>query len=123
MIFSTLNQLNIFLIFVFGGILCEIIRSVFNTLFLINFQKKLTKTIFFFIFYSFFSIFFVFLINFFNFGKLSIVTIFAFVLGKQTTKFTIKKTVVILENLWYNKIRKLLNTKEKKTKNAKSIQS
>lgn len=131
MIFSTTSQLNIFLIFVFYGIIAGFISSFISIIFLKNYQKKLIKSLFLVAFYSFFSIIFVFLINFFNFGKFSIVLLSAFILGFALTKSLFKKLVVILQNSWYNilirRLNKVLNrfkkTKEKQKKNEITNQS
>ncbi len=102
MIFSTINQLNCFFIFLFCGIIFGIIYLFFSTLFLKKYQKIFQKIIFDSIFYSFFAIFYVFFINFYNFGKISYVLIFGYCLGFLWIKKVFKNLVVKLENKWYN---------------------
>ena len=126
MIFSTINQLNCFILFLFFGIIFGIIYLIFSVLFLKKYQKIFQKIIFEGIFYTFFSIFYVFLINFYNFGKFSLVLIFGCVLGFLWIKFMLKNLVVFFENLWYNyniRKRKVHNGgKSRKTAKAKQKQ-
>ena len=106
MIFSTLNQFNCFLLFLFFGIFLGFIYCIFSILLLKKYQKIFQKIIFEGIFYTFFSIFYVFLINFYNFGKISYVLIFAFLCGYCWAKKLLKDLVVFFENKWYNYIKK-----------------
>ena len=108
MIFSTLNQLNCFLLFIFCGIIFGIIYSFFSIIFLKKYQKIFQKIIFEGIFYTFFSIFYVILINLYNFGKISYVLIFGYILGFLWIKKLLKNSVVFFNNKWYN----YLNTKK-----------
>ena len=107
MIFSTFNQLNCFLLFLYFGIILGLISKIFFILFLNKFQKIIIKNIIFAIFYTFFSIFFVFLINFYNLGQFSYALILAYILGFLWFNFLSKNLVVFLENKWYTIIRKL----------------
>lgn len=116
MIFQTQNQLNCFLIFIFCGIIIGLISQIYFLFFLINFQKKPTKIIFFTFFYSFFYIFYVFLLNIFNFGKFSLSLFFAYVIGFLWIKFILSKLVVILEKKWYNTIITKFKSRIKKGK-------
>lgn len=106
MIFSTQTQLNCLLIFIFFGIITGIISSILNIIFLKNYQKKLINYLFDSVFCAIFCIFFVILLNFYNFGKFSIILLCAFYGGKIWMNHTLKNLVVILENSWYNKIKK-----------------
>ena len=104
MIFSTQNQLICILIFVFFGIIFNIITIPYLIFFANKFYKKSIKIINFIIFYAFFSIFFIILINFFNFGKFSLALFTSYLVGFVWIKKLLLKTVVILEKRWYNKI-------------------
>ena len=106
MIFSTLNQLNCFLLFIFCGIILGLINAIFSVIFLKKYQKIFQKIIFEGIFYTFFSIFYVFLINFYNFGKISYVLILGYVLGYLWIKKVLNNLVVLFCDLWYNHLKK-----------------
>lgn len=103
MIFSTLNQLNCFFIFLFFGIIFSVINTCLNILFLQKKFKTTKKIIINCVFYSIFSIFFVILLNIFNFGLFSFVLLLASVLGFIWFNLTSKKLVVFLKTLCYNK--------------------
>lgn len=124
MIFSTLNQLNCFILSVFIGIIFGLIFSFFEILFLKKYAKIFKKIIFEGIFYSFFAIFYVFFINFYNFGKISYVLILGCVLGFLWAKKVLKNLVGILTDLWYNYIIKKKETyngrKSRKAKGQKN---
>lgn len=107
MIFSTYHQLNSLLIFLFCGLFAGLILSLLNIIFLKNYQKKLIKTIFNTVFYTFFCAFFIILLNFFNFGKFSLSLFSIFCFGKFWIQSLSKNLVVILENSWYNKVKKI----------------
>ena len=107
MIFNTINQFNCFLIFLFFGIIFNLIYNLFSILILKKYQKKLKIIIFDAIFYSFLSIFLIFLINFLNFGKLSFSILFAFVLGFYLSNILTKKLVVFLIEKWYTAYNKI----------------
>ena len=106
MMFSTFNQLNCFLIFLFFGIVFGIIINLFSIIFLKKFQKIIIKCVFDCIFCIFFCIFLIFLLINFNFGKISFVLIIIFLFGFLLPKFVFKKTFVFLENKWYNLVNK-----------------
>lgn len=116
MIFSTLNQLNCFILFLFCGIILGIFYLIFSILFLKKYQKIFQKIIFEGIFCTFVSIFYVFLINFFNFGKISYVLIIGYILGFLWIKKVLQNLVVFLTNKWYNYI----NSKKEKHNGRKS---
>ena len=125
MIFSTNHQLNCFLILIFFGLIIGFIYSILIIMFLKNYQKKFIKLIFFSIFFTFLNIFFVFLINFFNYGKFSTTLLLGYVGGFILIKTLLNKSVVILENMWYNTIKKRVTklishfkTKDKKHENS-----
>ena len=113
MIFYTKNQFNCFLIFLFFGIIFNLIYNLFSILILKKYQKKLKIIIFDSVFYSFLSIFLIFLINFLNFGKLSLVILLAFILGFITSNMLTKKLVVFFQNKWYNILNKIFPKGEK----------
>ncbi len=113
MIFSTQNQFNCFLIFIFFGIILGVLFSIQNILFLRKNEKFIKKIILDCIFYMFFSIFFIILINFFNFGKFSLTLLLAFILGFETSKRLLLKTVVFLQNKWYNVVNKFFKRSKK----------
>ena len=71
MIFQTENQINVFLIFLFFGLICCLLFNLLKTLFLINFFKNFIKILFYCVFYCVFSCFFVILLIFYNYGKFS----------------------------------------------------
>ena len=81
MIFSTFNQFNCFVIFIFFGIIAGLIYNLFAIIFLLNYSKKIKNLIILTIFYAFFTTFFIILINIFNFGKISFVVILSYILG------------------------------------------
>lgn len=116
MIFSSLNQFNCFLIFLFFGIILNLFYNIFSIIILKNYQKNLKIIIFDTFFYGFFSIFLIFLINFLNFGKLHFSILLAVCLGFYLTKRLTKNLVVFLEKKWYNIFNKIF-TKEQ-TSNA-----
>ena len=120
MIFSSLNQLNCFLIFLFLGFLCSFIFNMFFVIFCINFSKNFKKTIFKTIFFSIFSIIFIFFINFFNFGKMSISLLLGTILGYVWFDKLATNSVVFLQNKWYNTVKhkdkKKIKTNESKLK-------
>ena len=105
MIFSTLNQLNSFLIFILFGFIFGFIFQILNIIFLKKYQKNFLKIIFDTIFYSFFSIFFVFLLNLFNFGKFSLTLCFGLLMGFLWMKKLMKNLVALFETKWYNFIK------------------
>ena len=114
MIFSTTQQLNCFLLFVFLGILLSIIFNIFFILFLKNKSKIIKKIILDSVFCTIFCIFFVIFLNLFNFGKFSLALVFAYLLGYFWFKYLVKKTVDKLANKWYNLIKgKIKNEKSK----------
>ena len=113
MIFSTFNQLNIFLVFLFFGIIFGLIANIFFTLNTINFSKNIKKTIINSIFYVIFAIFFVNFLIYFNFGKFSIILLSGYIFGYSFSKKTTKNLFAFLENKWYN----LIKTKLRQNKN------
>jgi len=113
MIFNTINQFNCFLIFLFFGIIFNLIYNLFSILILKKYQKKLKIIIFDSVFYSFLSIFLIFLINFLNFGKLSFSILLAFILGFISSNMLTKKSVVFFENKWYTTFNKIFPKGEK----------
>ena len=115
MIFSTLNQFNCFLIFLFFGICSSLIYKFFSIIFLKKYQKKLKIIIFDCIFSIFLIIFLTFLINYLNFGKLSLGIIVAFLTGNLIFNKLVKNLVVFLENKWYNIVNKLFPKGEKQS--------
>ncbi len=118
MIFSTINQLNCFLIFLVFGFLCAIIYNLFFIIFCINFSKDFKKIIFQSIIFSTFSIFFVFLLNYFNFGKISIALFLAFVVGFFWFNKLAKNLVVFLSLKWYTILK---SSKRKNTTNESKL--
>ncbi len=120
MIFSTFNQLNIFLLFLFFGIIIGIISKIFFVLFLKNFQKIIIKNIIYAIFYTFFSIFFIILINFYNLGQFSYALIISYLLGFFWLNYISKNLVAFLENKWYNIFTKFKHILFRKKKHDQS---
>lgn len=122
MIFSTINQFNCFLIFLFFGIISNLIYSLFSIIFIKNYQKKFKNIIFDTIFYVFLMIFLIFLINFLNFGKLSFSILLAFILGFYSSKILTKNLVVFLQNKWYTIFNKIFpkGAKHNASKSKKS---
>lgn len=110
MIFSTFNQLDCFLIFLFYGIISGLISNLFSAFFLIKQSKKYKKIIFDAFFCSFHAIKFNFLINFYNLGKFSIVLAISYLVGILWIELTSKNLVVFLSNKWYNYINKRKST-------------
>ena len=122
MIFSTLNQINIFIIFLFFGFLIGFIFNIFSTLFLQKYQKNYQKNIFFCIFSAFFVLFFTFLKNIFNFGIFSPALLFGYGASFLYSIKLLKNLVVFLQNKWYTIFIKYILPKRKKneTKRRKS---
>lgn len=116
MIFSSFNQLNNILIFIFLGIILGLIYCLIEIIFLLNLQKKLKNITINSVFYIFFALFFVFLINIFNFGIFSISLLLALILGFIWIKTLCKKLVVFLKNKWYNIFKTKRKRNEKQTK-------
>ena len=117
MIFSTLNQLNCFLLFIFFGLIFVFFYNFASILFLKKYQKIFQKIIFDSVFFSFFSIFYVFLINFYNFGIFSITLILGYLFGFLWLKNLSKNLVVFLQEKWYNSlIKRKRNGRRKKNK-------
>ena len=117
MIFSTFNQLNNFLIFIFVGLLMAFFYSILEICFLINFKKKLKNIIFNSVFYIFFAVLFVILLNIFNFGKFNISLLLATIGGYVWFRNASKNLVVFLKNKWYNTLNRLkrkTNAKQQK---------
>lgn len=106
MIFSTQNQLNCILIFIFCGIIIGLISSFYFLFFVNIFYKKLIKLINLTIFYIFFSVFFIILLNFLNFGEFSFSLLSSYILGFIWVKKLLRKSLVILEKKWYTMINK-----------------
>lgn len=114
MIFSTFNQVNCFLVFLFFGFVLGFLDCLFSVIFLKNYQKNFLKCVFDTIFYTFLSIIFIFLLNFYNFGEFSVALIFAYILGFYLIKKLMKKLVAFLINKWYNIFKKLKVKKNEK---------
>lgn len=116
MIFSSFNQVNNVLIFIFFGIVLCLFYITLEILFLLNFKKIFKNIIFNTFFYIFFAIIYIFLINIFNFGLFNIVLLGAFILGFIWFKIASKNLVVFLKNKWYTIISKRKqNAKPKKS--------
>ena len=114
MIFSTINQLNLFILYIFFGVIVGVIFQLFFILFLKNYQKLWQKIIFDTIFCSIFCIFFVILSIFYNFGQFSYVLLIAYLVGYFWIKKLSKKIVVKVQKKWYTLlIRKFKNEKSK----------
>ena len=113
MIFSTLNQFNCFLFFIFFGIVSGLIGSALNILFLKKYQKIYLKIIFDTIFYTFFAIFYVIFINLFNFGKFSFALIASCILGFVWINKLLFNLVDFLQIKWYNIFIKIFKHKGK----------
>ena len=113
MIFNTINQFNCFLIFLFFGIIFNLIYNLFSILIFKKYQKKLKIIIFDTIFYGLLSIFLIFLINFLNFGKLSFSILLAFILGFISSNILTKNLVVFFQNKWYTIFNKIFPKGEK----------
>lgn len=107
MIFSSLNQVNCFLVFLFFGFIFGFILNLSNEIFFKKIKKNYIKTIFLTIFYGIFAIFFVFLKNFFNFGIFSFAILIAYLLGFLLSK----KMIKILVEFFFLKCYNLLNKK------------
>lgn len=106
MIFSTLNQINCFILFLFFGFIFGIFFQIFSVLFLKKYQKIFQKIVFEGIFYTIFLTFLVFLLNFYNFGQFSLTLLAGYILGFLWLKKLTNNLVVFLENKWYNNIHK-----------------
>lgn len=107
MIFSSFNQVNCFLVFLFFGIILGLIDCIISVIFLKKYQKKFIIPIFDAVFYTFFSILFVFLLNIYNFGEFSIVLVLAYILGFYWIKKQLKNLVAFLSLKWYNVVNKI----------------
>ena len=122
MIFFSLKQFNITLLYFFIGLICGLVLQLFEIIFLRKMQKIPIKIIFDAILYGFLCIFYVFLNNFLNFGIFSFIPIIMFLFGILTIKHQDKKIVEFFETVWYNKINKtLISVKQRiKIKKGKS---
>lgn len=140
MIFSTLNQVNVFLVFLFFGVVFGFLFHFVKLLYrssdkvnplnknktnkkiskkfkkyiekLLIFLKIFKKTIINTIFYLIFGIIFAFLINFFNFGNFSTVLLFTSILGFMWSYKSTKNLVVFLQKIWYTKVKHDRESKE-----------
>ena len=121
MIFSTLNQFNCFVSFLFFGILVGLIYNLFCILFCKKYLNFYQKNIFFCIFSAFFIVFFTFLKNYFNFGIFSL-SLFAFYfMGFLWCCKLLKNLVVFFSNKWYTLLKKhIFIKKEKKNESQQS---
>ena len=109
MIYSTLNQLNSFIIFIFFGNISSFIFSFFSIIFLKFHQKNIKKTIFYAIFYTFLTFFYIFLINVLNFGHYNLSLLFSFIASFYCTNKLSFNLVVFLEQKWYTLLTKFKN--------------
>ena len=124
MIFSTLNQTNCFICFLFFGLLTGILFNLFLIIFFVKYLKKYQKNIFFCIFFAFFIIFFAILINIFNFGKFSITLFLAYIISHFWSRKLTTNLVVFFSNKCYNVIKLIKPKKRNVNKNeSKSKQS
>jgi len=115
MIFSTQNQLDCFLIFLFFGILFGFILSLFDLIFFRKNEKIIIKNITNCIFSAIFLIFFTILLNIFNFGKFSLTLLFSISFGLLAFKRLVSNLVVFLQNKCYN----VFKSKPRRTKKCK----
>ena len=120
MIFSTFNQLNIFFIFLFFGIIFGLIANIFFSINLINFSKNIKKTIINSVFYIIFTIFFVNFLIYFNFGMFSIILLFSYIFGYIWIRKSSKKLFAFLENKWYNIINTIVRQNKNEHRSKKS---
>lgn len=109
MIYSTLNQLNSFIIFIFFGNISSFIFSFFSIIFLKFHQKNIKKTIFYAIFYTFLTFFYIFLISVLNFGHYNLSLLFSFITSFYCTNKLSFNLVVFLEQKWYTLLTKFKN--------------
>lgn len=107
MIFSTFNQVHVFLLFLFFGIIFSIIFNILSVIFLKKYLKIFGNIIFETIFYSIFSIFFAIFINLFNLGQFSIVLLISYILGFVWCNFAGKKLFAFFSTKWYNLLIKI----------------
>lgn len=114
MIFSSLNQFNCSLLFLFIGITCGIIANLFSIIFLKKYQKNVIRIIFDSVFYVFFGILFIFSIVYFNFGIFSFTLLFMYILGIYWITILNHKIVVFFETKWYNHIKNKLSERKKR---------
>ena len=117
MIFSTINQANCFLCFIFFGIICALISKIFFVLFLKNFKKLPIKLLFECIFYTISALFFDFLLVYLNFGRFSISLLLAFVGGCLWFNLISKNLVVFFETKWYTLVNKMIQQRKMKHAN------
>ena len=103
MIFSTFNHLNIFLIFLFLGLIFGFIYLILNIIFLHCFSKNIIKNIINCIFYTFFTCFFNIFINIFNFGKINLTLITSCLVGYVWCLKVFKNLLVFYKNKCYTK--------------------
>ena len=120
MIFSTLNQLNCLLIFIFYGIVLGLIFSFFDILFLRKNEKLIKKTIICCNLSAIFIIFFSFLENIFNLGKFSLSLFIGFSLGFFWIKKLVFNLVVFLQNKWYNVFKSIQKEPKKVARRKKN---
>ena len=106
MIFSTFNQVNIFLIFLFFGFNFGIFSFLKNCINLLKKSKKIIKTLINTLFYVIFSMFFIFLINIFNFGIAQPFLLISYIVGNIWGFASSQKLLVFIKNKCYNNINK-----------------
>lgn len=126
MIFSTFNQINTFLVFLFLGVVFGFVFHFVKLLYRekaeINFKNKSTKKfkiklkillkklilfkkiIINSLFYLIFGVIFAILINFYNFGIFSIVLLSSSISGFIWSYKSTKNLVVFLQKFWYTKV-------------------
>lgn len=119
MIFESLNQISVLLKFIFFIFLFFFIYIIFCIIFIVNCGNFFKKLIFNSIFYSFFAIFLVFLLIYFYFGKFSLILILISILFFYSLKKLTYKSVVFLENKWYNIITKKIFRRNKNREQRK----
>lgn len=119
---STNHQLKCFLLFLFFGIIFNLIYSIFSIIILRNSQKKIKNNIFNGIFSLIFIVFFEILKNLFNYGLFNIVILFSYLFGFFTMKKASNKSVVFFQKKWYNLlqvIKNIFSSQQKKCQDCK----
>lgn len=101
MIFSTINQLPLFCITVFAGIIASIGNSILGIIFLSKHQKRFVNVIFKIICLLLASIALIFFINYFCYGNFSPIIILGFIFGYIWIKLSSVKLLDFLQIKFY----------------------
>ena len=127
MLFETYGQINVFIAFIWLGLLLKIIYDLFG------FSSNIKKICFDFIFFIMGGLIFIIFVHYFNLGKFRFFLCIGLLMGVLIEKIFFAKTLVTFKKLLYNYFIKIftkvknnyiitLSTKNKKTRQVKKCQ-